>query len=127
VVLDKQAAAFLEALTAGRPGNERIFRRAHLKPAKDKSTERIDGIVVLIMALGPGHVAAGARTPLPAGHPRITKQRRSLRAGQSAPTPSQVAFDRGCQHHRPRYARPAVRSVMLEVQSNPLAICTRAS
>jgi integrase len=52
VVLDKQAAAFLEALTAGRPGNERIFRRAHLKPAKDKSTERIDGIVALIMALG---------------------------------------------------------------------------
>jgi hypothetical protein len=27
-------------------------RRTHLKPAKDKPTERIDGIVALIMAIG---------------------------------------------------------------------------
>jgi phage terminase large subunit-like protein len=37
---------------AGRPGPA-----GNLKPAKDKSTERIDGIVAIIMAIGRAMVA----------------------------------------------------------------------
>jgi phage terminase large subunit-like protein len=33
----------------------------NLKPAKDKSTERIDGIIALIMAIGRALVAPGER------------------------------------------------------------------
>ena len=37
----------------------------NLRPAKDKSTERIDGIVALIMADRPRHAAERAATPAP--------------------------------------------------------------
>jgi hypothetical protein len=37
--------------------------RGNLKPAKDKSTERIDGIVALIMAIGRALVAQDEPQP----------------------------------------------------------------
>jgi hypothetical protein len=43
--------------------NLQVFPRRHLKPAKGKSTERIDGIVALIMALG--RAAVAQEEPLP--------------------------------------------------------------
>jgi hypothetical protein len=44
------------SLPRSRPGRQR-WQARNLKPAKDKSTERIDGIVAAIMAIGRAMVA----------------------------------------------------------------------
>ena len=84
----------------------------NLKPAKDKSTERIDGIVALIMAIGRAMVAQ--EEPQPEYSLLLCAE------GPRCRTPIGL----------PRYAKQAVdqqfaRWVMLHVQSNPLPICTR--
>jgi phage terminase large subunit-like protein len=56
-------------LTRGTASNVAVSQdpAGNLKPAKDKSTERIDGIVALIMAIGRAMVAKEQvpATPMP--------------------------------------------------------------
>ena len=61
----------------------------NLKPAKDKSTERIDGIVALIMAIGRAMVAQEEPQPeysmfflRPAGWPSMSRSRPVLIRGK---------------------------------------------
>ena len=98
----------------------------NLKPAKDKSTERIDGIVALIMAHRPRHAAPGDPVVPPAVHHRRQQGALVLAAATRLPTSSRPPTPSSL----PRYAKQAVdqqfaRWVMLHVQSNPLPICTR--
>ena len=71
----------------------------NLKPAKDKSTERIDGIVALIMAIGRALVVRRSRSP----------RTRSLSCGSKgccAPAPR-------CEDTQSRYIEAAVGGVLI--------------
>ena len=56
----------------------------NLKPAKDKSTERIDGIVALIMAIGRAMLPRRAAGPLRVRGPRPSNALKSAQKGHDA-------------------------------------------
>ena len=78
----------------------------NLKPAKDKSTERIDGIVALIMAHRPRHAAPGGPVVPPAVHHRRQQGALVLAAATRLPTSSRPPTPSDCRamgrKHAPR-------------------------
>jgi hypothetical protein len=55
--------SLVDDIGAAREAARQAFCSANLKPAKDKSTERIDGIVAAIMAIGRAMVAQDEPQP----------------------------------------------------------------